>query len=114
MGDIPIQKRVHTSLPFQPPISPTPPSGTATLFKMAETTTGDRDFLPDDIHNRPDEFKIEQGLHAGQLPFLDQTGDVTVEIHPRAQPELSKDVSAIKAVGDRDELFKRERDGWEG
>ena len=81
---------------------------------MAETTTGDRDFLPDDIHNRPDEFKIEQGLHSGQLPFLDQTGDVTVEIHPRAQPELSKDVSAIKAVGDRDELFKRERDGWEG
>ena len=81
---------------------------------MANIAKGAKNLLPDDIHNRPDEFKIEQGLHADQLPFLDQTGDVTVEIHPRAQPELSKDVSAIKAVGDRDELFKRERDGWEG
>jgi hypothetical protein len=83
-------------------------------LKMAETTTGDKDFVPDDIHNRPDEFKIEQGLHAAQLPILDQTGDATVEIHPPAKLELSKDEEAIKAVGNRDELFKRERDGWEG
>jgi hypothetical protein len=28
--------------------------------------------------------------------------------------ELKKDEAAINSVGDRDELFKRERDGWEG
>lgn len=84
------------------------------LLKMAEVASGGDNFLPTDIHNRPDEFKIEQGLHAAQLPFLDQTGDVTVEIQPRAQPELSKDEEAIRAVGNRDELFQRERDGWEG
>jgi hypothetical protein len=28
--------------------------------------------VPLTIRNRPDEFKIEQGLHADQLPFLVQ------------------------------------------
>ena len=26
------------------------------------------------IHNRPDEWKIEQGLSGAKLPILDQTG----------------------------------------
>jgi sulfite oxidase len=80
---------------------------------MANLSTGNNK-VPEEVHNRPDEFKIEQGLHAAQLPFLDQTGDVTVEIHPQGQPELTSDEEAIKAVGNRDELFKRERDGWRG
>lgn len=64
--------------------------------------------------NRPDEWKIEQGLSAAQLPFLDQTGPVQVTINPKVWDELTKDEAAIASVGDRDELFKRERDGWEG
>lgn len=80
---------------------------------MAQQTTSDKS-VPMEISNRPDEWKIEQGLHGSKLPFLDQTGDVTVEILPQAQPNLTKDETAIKSVGDRDELFKRERDGWEG
>jgi hypothetical protein len=28
--------------------------------------------VPLTVRNRPDEFKIEQGLHADQLPFLFQ------------------------------------------
>jgi sulfite oxidase len=43
-----------------------------------------------------------------------QTGDTTTEIAPAEWPELTKDEEAIASVGDRDELFKRERDGWEG
>jgi hypothetical protein len=83
-------------------------------LKMANIAQGAKNLLPNDIHNRPDEFKIEQGLHADQLPFLDQTGDVTVEIQPRLRPEFGKDEEAIKAVGNRDDLFKREREGWNG
>lgn len=70
--------------------------------------------VPMEIRNRPDEWKIEQGLHGAKLPFLDQTGDVTMEILPASIPEMTKDEAAIKSVGDRDEIFKRERDGWEG
>ena len=46
-----------------------------------------------------------------------QVGDTTTEIHPAERPklnELTRDAEAIDSVGDRDELFKRERDGWEG
>lgn len=64
--------------------------------------------------NRPDEWKIEQGLAGAKLPFLDQTGDVQVEILPRAWPKEWKDEAAIKAVGDPDVLFKGEREGWKG
>lgn len=78
------------------------------------TITSNNQSVPMEIRNRPDEFKIEQGLHAAKLPFLDQRGDVTTEIAPAAWPEMTKDEEAIKSVGNRDELFKRERDGWEG
>ncbi|RMZ17474.1 hypothetical protein D0862_00851 [Hortaea werneckii] len=64
--------------------------------------------------NRPDEWKIEQGFHGAKIPFLDQSGDVTVEILPREWPKEWKDEEAIKAVGNRDELFAAERDGWKG
>jgi sulfite oxidase len=67
-----------------------------------------------EVHNRPDEWKIEQGMSGAKLPFLDQTGDVTLEILPHKWPELTKDEEAIKAVGNPDELFKRERPGWKG
>lgn len=67
-----------------------------------------------EVHNRPDEWKIEQGMAGAKLPFLDQTGEVQVEILPRAWPEITKDEDAIKAVGDPDVLFKRERTGWKG
>ncbi|KAF2151002.1 sulfite oxidase [Myriangium duriaei CBS 260.36] len=72
------------------------------------------DSRPLETVNRPDEWKIEQGLHGGKLPFLDQTGDRPVEILPREWPKPYKDECAIKAVGDRDELFKAEKQGWKG
>jgi hypothetical protein len=64
--------------------------------------------------NRPDEWKIEQGLSGAKLPFLDQTGSETVAIAPHKWEGFSKDEAAIKAVGDPDELFVRELEGWKG
>lgn len=72
------------------------------------------DIRPLEVKNRPDEWKIEQGLHGAKIPFLDQTGDVQVEVLPREWPKLWKDEDAIKAVGNPDELFKREKEGWQG
>ena len=66
------------------------------------------------MHNRPDEWKIEQGLSGAKLPFLDQTGSETIAIQPREWPKLVKDEEAIKAVGDPNELFTRELEGWKG
>jgi sulfite oxidase len=67
-----------------------------------------------ETHNRPDEWKIEQGLSGAKLPILDQTGPETIAIEPRKWPELVKDEAAIKAVGDPNELFARELEGWIG
>lgn len=65
--------------------------------------------------NRPDEWKIEQGLAGAKLPILDQTGRETVAIHPlKPKEELTKDEEAIKALGDRNKLFARELEGWKG
>lgn len=64
--------------------------------------------------NRPDEWKIEQGLAGAKLPILDQTGTETVAIQPQQWGELTKDEEAIKAVGDPDVLFARELEGWRG
>lgn len=64
--------------------------------------------------NRPDEWKIEQGLSGAKLPFLDQTGSETVAIPPHQWGGFSKDEEAIKAVGDPKELFTRELEGWKG
>lgn len=64
--------------------------------------------------NRPDEWKIEQGLSGAKLPILDQTGKDTVYIQPVVWGELTKDEEAIKSVGDPKELFQRELEGWKG
>jgi sulfite oxidase len=64
--------------------------------------------------NRPDEWKIEQGLSGAVLPVLDMTGPETKAIDPQVFGELTKDEEAIKAVGDREKLFTREREGWVG
>ena len=64
--------------------------------------------------NRPDEWKIEQGLSGAKLPFLDQTGHETRKIEPAKWPELVKDEAAIEAIGDRNKLFTREIEGWKG
>ena len=66
------------------------------------------------VVNRPDEWRIEQGLSGAKLPFLDQTGPETVEIEPQKWGDLVKDEKAIDAIGDRSELFARELDGWKG
>ena len=66
------------------------------------------------LDNRPDEWKIEQGLSGAKLPFLDQTGRDTTTIQPAKWPNLVKNEEAIKAVGNRDELFARELEGWKG
>jgi len=64
--------------------------------------------------NRPNEWKIEQGLSAADLPLLDMTGPETKVIAPQVFGRLTKDVEGIKAVGDRKQLFKMERKGWKG
>ncbi|KAK3674632.1 hypothetical protein LTR78_005354 [Recurvomyces mirabilis] len=63
--------------------------------------------------NRPDEWKIEQGLHAASLPILDQSGDQIRYVKPM-EYEPWKDERAIRAVGNPEELFKEEREGWKG
>lgn len=64
--------------------------------------------------NRPDEWKIEQGLSGAVLPVLDMTGPEVKAIPPQEFGELTKDEDAIRAVGDREALFVRERKGWVG
>lgn len=66
------------------------------------------------VHNRPDEWKIEQGLSGAKLPILDQTGPEPRIIQPQKWPDIVKDEAAIKAVGNPDELFQRELEGWVG
>ncbi|KAI2794524.1 hypothetical protein POX_a01123 [Penicillium oxalicum] len=67
-----------------------------------------------DTSNRPDEWKIEQGMAGHKLPILDQTGSETVHVYPPSSAHSFKNEKAIEAVGDREKLFSRERDGWEG
>lgn len=64
--------------------------------------------------NRPDEWKIEQGLAGAKLPILDQSDGETTLIQPHKWGGLVKDEEAIKAVGDRNKLFARELEGWKG
>ncbi|KAL7936542.1 Oxidoreductase, molybdopterin-binding domain-containing protein [Trichoderma chlorosporum] len=64
--------------------------------------------------NRPDEWKIEQGLLGAELPVLDMTGPKTVSLTIQTFGPLTKNEEAIKAVGDPEKLFTRERDGWVG
>lgn len=64
--------------------------------------------------NRPDEWKIEQGLSGAVLPVLDMTGPETKHLDPQTFGELTKDEQAIKSVGDREKLFAAERKGWTG
>ncbi|KAF2451153.1 molybdopterin binding oxidoreductase [Karstenula rhodostoma CBS 690.94] len=64
--------------------------------------------------NRPDEWKIEQGLSGAALPVLNMTGPETKELAPQVFGDLTKNEEAIAAVGDRDKLFTRERKGWVG
>ncbi|KAL4782596.1 Oxidoreductase, molybdopterin-binding domain-containing protein [Aspergillus varians] len=67
-----------------------------------------------DTINRPDEWKIEQGLSGHKLPILDQSGQEVVHVYPPKEAKKVQDKDAIAAVGNRDELFKRELDGWRG
>ncbi|KAI9046073.1 sulfite oxidase [Aspergillus affinis] len=67
-----------------------------------------------DTTNRPDEWKIEQGLAGHKLPILDQSGSDTIHIYPPQDGHRMKDEEAIAAVGNRDESFRREKEGWKG
>ena len=64
--------------------------------------------------NRPDEWKIEQGMSGAVLPVLDMTGSTTKRLEPQHFGELTKDEAAIKAVGNVKKLFAAERKGWKG
>ncbi len=64
--------------------------------------------------NRPDEWKIEQGLSGAVLPPLDMTGRNTVPLPIREFGPLKKDEKALKSIGDHNTLFARERKGWKG
>lgn len=67
-----------------------------------------------DTTNRPDEWKIEQGMAGHKLPILDQSESDTVHIYPPVDMKLTKDEEAIASVGNRAKLFARERKGWKG
>jgi sulfite oxidase len=67
-----------------------------------------------DTKNRPDEWMIEQGMAGHKLPILDQTGEKTVHLYPPQPYKITQDKEAIRAVGDRNKLFAREREGWVG
>jgi sulfite oxidase len=64
--------------------------------------------------NRPDEWKIEQGLSGAALPVLDMTGPETKVLALQTFGPLTSNEQAIKAVGDRNTLFAAERKGWKG
>jgi sulfite oxidase len=64
--------------------------------------------------NRPDEWKIEQGLAGAELPVLDMTKPQTEPLVPQVFGPCTKDEEAIKSVGDPNKLFTREREGWTG
>lgn len=64
--------------------------------------------------NRPDEWKIEQGMAGHKLPILDQSTSDTVCIYPARPAKLTKNEEEIASVGDRDKLFARELEGWKG
>lgn len=66
-------------------------------------------------NNRPDEWMIEQGLAGHKLPILDQAaGKETLKVFPPEPYKIFQDKKAIRAVGDRNKLFVREREGWVG
>lgn len=67
-----------------------------------------------DTNNRPDEWKVEQGMAGHKLPILDQTASDTVHLYPARPAKLIKDEEEIASVGDRDKLFARELEGWKG
>lgn len=66
------------------------------------------------IQNRPDEWKIEQGLAGAALPVLDMTGPETRTIPPAGAAKPFKDEELIASLGDRNQLFQMERPGWKG
>lgn len=66
------------------------------------------------INNRPDEWKVEQGLAAQKLPIIDQSGKSVFFVAAPAEAPVTKDEKAIRAIGDRNKLFARERPGWIG
>lgn len=57
---------------------------------------------------------LEQGMAGHELPILDQSGKTTIKIFPPKPSGVVKDKKAIQAVGNRDKLFAREREGWVG
>lgn len=64
--------------------------------------------------NRPDEWRLEQGLAGVDLPALDQTGAEDVLIPPHVDKKWPTDVAAIEALGDISKLCTRELEGWKG
>lgn len=66
------------------------------------------------INNRPDEWKVEQGLAGFKLPIIDQSGKSTFFVPPAPETKITKDEKALRAIGDRSKLFAREKPGWTG
>lgn len=84
---------------------------------LGKTETIDEYLKDEDRKNRPNEFKIEQGLAAAELPVLDQSGTQTTLIFPpdvEEENKHAKDEEAIKAFGNQSEIFAGEKEGWRG
>lgn len=81
---------------------------------MTSITERDANRMVKETNNRPDEWKIEQGMAASKLPIIDQTREKTIFIHPVEPRSIPKNTEAIEAVGDRNKVFGREITGWKG
>lgn len=66
------------------------------------------------INNRPDEWKVEQGMAGFKLPIIDQSGKSVSFVSPSPETKITKDEKALRAIGDRSKLFSREKPGWTG
>lgn len=66
------------------------------------------------INNRPDEWKVEQGMAGFKLPIIDQSGKSISFVSPSPETKITKDEKALRAIGDRSKLFSREKPGWTG
>lgn len=84
------------------------------FLSMAPITESNANRTIKETNNRPDEWKIEQGMAASKLPIIDQTGKQAILIHPVAPRSMTKNTEAIESVEDLNKVFSREIPGWKG
>ena len=64
--------------------------------------------------NRPDEWRIEQGMSGAVLPVLDMTGPKVKELPLQTFKPTITEADAGKGPAERSKTFAAERKGWNG